>query len=211
MAARVSMQSWLIFAPVCFALSAYPGPNNILSMATALTNGIATAVIASAGRIAAFALLIAALTFGLAAVLATTPDAYFVAKVVGAAFLVWIGLRMAFAPTTTPGGTTKLRTLGSLLREEFAIAFTNPKAILFFTAVAPPFIDREAPFAPQIALLALAFFGLEVVATSIYAIAGKALANVVTNPARRVWINRGSGAALVASAAILLQSAPPIG
>ena len=205
------MQSWLIFAPVCFALSAYPGPNNILSMATALTNGVGTAVVASAGRIAAFAILIAALTFGLAAILAAAPDVYLVAKVVGAAFLVWIGLRMAFAPTAASGSATQLRKIGSLLREEFAIAFTNPKAILFFTAVAPPFIDREAPFAPQIALLALAFFGFEVIATSIYAFAGKALANVVTNPTKRVWINRGGGAALVASAVILLQSAPPIG
>jgi threonine/homoserine/homoserine lactone efflux protein len=180
-------------------------------MSTALSNDIGTAVVASIGRLLAFAILLTALTLGLAAILAAAPDAYLGAKIVGAAFLVWIGIRMARAPVGSDCIAAKPRPLASLLREEFAIAFTNPKAILFFTAVAPPFIDRTAPFAPQIALLAVAFFALEVLPTTIYAIAGKALAKVVTDPAKRVWINRGGGTALIASAVILLQSAPPIG
>ena len=75
----------------------------------------------------------------------------------------------------------------SALIDGFTVQIANPKAILFFTAVLPPFLDVNRPVAPQLALFALATIGMDVLSMSAYGLGGAALANRMNEPRFKRW------------------------
>lgn len=90
------MEFWklLLFIPACFALNMTPGPNNLLSMNNARCYGFKAALVAGFGRIVAFSFMIALAASGLAVVLYTSEALFFVIKLVGALYLLWIAFNL---------------------------------------------------------------------------------------------------------------------
>jgi len=206
----MSVSTLLLFVPACFALNLAFGPNNLLSLTYGLQQGVRTAVLASGGRLIAFALMIGLTAVGVGAVLAASETAFTILKWAGAAYLVWLGFKIlrASGSVTASFEPASRRSLRSLSLQEFWTAIGNPKAILIFTAFLPQFIEPEA-YWTSFALTGLIFLVLEVLAVLFYAVLGQRLSALSRNGRVVGWLNRISGATMIGFGIALLFTRRP--
>jgi hypothetical protein len=87
-------QSYGLFLPACFAINMALGPNNVLSISNGARNGMHCAIVAAFGRLLAFAMMIAIAGLGLGALLLASQTLFTILKFGGAAYLVWIGIKL---------------------------------------------------------------------------------------------------------------------
>lgn len=202
------MDIWtlLLFVPACFMLNMTPGPNNILSMNNARCYGFKSALIAGLGRISAFIVMIGLAASGLAVVLYASETLFFLIKLFGALYLLWIAFQLWQSQATPICEINIRRNHFELAKQEFALASGNPKAILIFTAFFPQFVDASANVAPQFFVLGCIFLLLEILAIAIYALCGIYLRKWFTQPSVTKRFNKACAAFLAFSGARLLMS-----
>lgn len=205
------LEIWLLFAPACFAINMYPGPNNMVALGNSARFGFAHAYLASLGRVPAFALMIALVAVGLGVVLSASELFFTVLKWLGAAYLVWLGIRMMRAPVdlSALSGMGTKEPLGRLAGREFVVAATNPKAIVTFTAFFPQFLVPGGDFALQMTLMGAAFILFEAMAVAVYAFAGARVGAFAGTVQRMRWVNRISGGALIGAGVLLALARRP--
>lgn len=199
---------WL-FAPACLALNLTFGPSNLLALTHGAQRGVGFACAAALGRMASFAPMIALSALGLGVLLSASAAAFTVAKLAGAAYLVWLGWRLwrARAPEVEVIEGAGRRGLLPATRREALVALGNPKAILIFAAFFPQFVEPGA-YWTSYALLGVVFLTLEMVAVAAYALAG----NVAARRAARHLgkLHKLSGATMMAFGVALALARRPV-
>lgn len=198
----------LVFIPACFALNLAFGPNNLLSINYGAQRGIGFASLAGTARLAMFVPMIIASALGLGALLSVSAVAFNILKVIGAIYLVYLGLRLMLSGARPELNTQKTRTLSikDALRAEGTVALSNPKAILIFAAFFPQFVNTQHYWLSY-AILAALFLTLEAVAIIVYGILGR-LARKFT--AKRLhWLQRGSSIGMMTFGGLLLFAKQP--
>ncbi|PMG62605.1 lysine transporter LysE [Vibrio splendidus] len=202
------MEIWklLLFIPACFALNMTPGPNNLLSMNNARCYGFQAAFVAGLGRILAFSGMIALAASGLAVVLYTSETLFFLIKLFGAMYLLWIAFNLWRSQASPVADVEQNKNWFGLVKQEFALAAGNPKAILIFTAFLPQFVDVSANVNTQFFVLGSTFLVLEMLAISIYAAFGLYLRNWFSKPQMAKRFNKACSVFLALSGANLLVS-----
>jgi len=202
------MEIWklLLFIPACFALNMTPGPNNLLSMNNARCYGFQAAFVAGLGRILAFSGMIALAASGLAVVLYTSETLFFLIKLFGAMYLLWIAFNLWRSQACPVADIERNKNWFGLVKQEFALAAGNPKAILIFTAFLPQFVDVSANVNTQFFVLGSTFLVLEMLAISIYAAFGLYLRNWFSKPQMAKRFNKACSVFLALSGANLLVS-----
>lgn len=202
------MIDWLTFIPACFALNLAFGPNNLLALTHGARSGVWFAQRAGLGRLLVFVPMIAASAMGLGVILTTSAMVFTVVKVIGAAYLIWLGItlwRSARAVTIDPGAATSGDLSGALTSEAW-VALSNPKAILIFAAFFPQFVDVDA-YWHSFALLGAAFLAMECIAICAYATFGRFASSFAAG--RLSVMQRVSGATMCLFGALLLLSPQP--
>lgn len=184
-----------IVAIIVFLL--VPGPGNLALITSTSKGGIRGGIAATLGVIAGDQVLIWLAVAGVAALLAAYPAAFHAVQWLGAAYLAWLGFRML---TAKPGAGPVLEIrAGEYARQSFLITLLNPKAIVFYMAFFPLFVD---PLRQQ----GLATFGLMAVTvavlTFLYGLCSTLLthflaARMRANPAIGRWMTRLAGLCLV--------------
>ncbi|MBB3541701.1 MULTISPECIES: LysE family translocator [unclassified Rhizobium] len=194
----MSLETLLLYVPACFALNMAFGPNNLLSVTIGARAGMGMAIAASAGRIVAFAIMIAITAFGLGALLMASGVAFSIVKWLGVAYLLWIGFKLfrAKVDVSELAAAQHPSTFRAYLRQEFLVASSNPKAILIFTAFLPQFVEPSA-YWQSFFMLGAIFLVLEVVAIAIYAFVGSRLRGVMRNAWAVRLVNRISGSMMM--------------
>lgn len=168
------------FLGVMAVMAITPGPANIFSVANGVQRGKVGALLGVIGMNAATLVWFGAAALGLGALVVAFPQVFRLISIAGALYVAWLGvssIRSAFktAPTdVSTGGRTHLRRPAFV--DGFLVQIANPKAVLFFTAVLPPFLDIDRPAAPQLALFAVAVIGMDVLTMSAYGLSGAVLA-----------------------------------
>jgi homoserine/homoserine lactone efflux protein len=152
----VSLSTYLLYLAAVGLLIVTPGPTMLMTLSNAVNHGPARALVSTAGSLSASVGIMALSALGLGAVLAASETAFTLLKVLGAAYLVWLGIktirngdRLALAPAATARG--------SLFMQGLLVGASNPKALFFFAAFFPQFIDPAAPVLPQFVLLSFTF------------------------------------------------------
>lgn len=203
----------LLFVPVAVAIALTPGPNNFCGLNNGIRAGIGTALIATTGRVAAFAIFLAVSAVGLGAMLLASEAAFTAVKWVGAAYLFWLGWRawrsrefgglelIEGAEPTLSREPPKLR---SLIAQEFLLGITNPKAIILFAAVFPQFIDPSQPAARQFFVLGSVYLLAEFVSTAVYATGGRQIRRLIRTPRGVVRLNKATGGFFMGAGGLLL-------
>jgi threonine/homoserine/homoserine lactone efflux protein len=201
---------FLLFAPACFAINMAFGPNNLLSLTNAARSGIAPAILAAAGRIVSFAIMIAIAGVGLGTILAASETIFTAVKWAGAAYLIWIGIKLirAGAPLLSSDDTVAPFSLRKLTVQELWVAAGNPKAILVFTAFFPQFVDPQS-YALSFTILGVTFLVFESVAIIIYALIGAKLGRYFRNGRALKWFNRTSGTMMIGFGLTLMFTRRP--
>jgi threonine/homoserine/homoserine lactone efflux protein len=204
------LEMLLLFVPACFALNMAFGPNNLLSMTIGARYGFRVALAAAAGRIVAFIIMIAVAALGMGALLMASEIAFTVVKFLGAAYLLWLGIKILRSEADLSADNIELGKNGArgFIRQEFLVAIGNPKAILIFTAFFPQFVAPESYWGSFMILGAL-FLVLELLAIALYAYAGTRLSGLMRNASGLRWINRISGSTMIAFGALLAVSQRP--
>src|SRR5215831_19075082 len=157
----------LAFALLSFALIVVPGPNVLFVISRSLQLGRAAGVgTAVGGQIGVFA-QVAAVAFGVGVVVERSVAVFTAVKLAGAAYLIYLGVqavRHRRSLAEALGASAAQKTPLRIVRDGFLVGVTNPKAIIFFAAVLPQFVDRGASHVPlQMLLLGAVFTGIAVV------------------------------------------------
>ena len=193
------------FLPACFAMNLSPGPRNAAAFVVGARHGGQTGMLSVLGRLPAQAILIALVAIGLDTALAASGAALWWVKMIGALYLIYVGVKIWRAAAQEPkmvGGAG----WAQLARREFAIAVTNPKAIAIFTAFFPQFVDPGAAVAPQILAMGAIFLGLELLAAWIYVLVGMAAGGALRRSNGAALLQKGIGGFLIFSGAGLAVS-----
>src|SRR5690606_12996885 len=173
------------FLGVMAVMAITPGPANVFSIANGVQRGPAGALLGVVGMNTATLVWFAAAALGLGALIIAFPDAFRLVSVAGALYVAWLGVKAllgAFRAGAADGGHAPIRLGRGAFVDGFMVQIANPKIVLFFSAVLPPFIDVRRPAAPQLALFALATIGMDVLSMSAYGLGGAALARRMTEP-----------------------------
>ena len=165
----------LLFIPASLALNLAFGPNNLLALTHGASRGARFALTAALGRLAAFAPMIALSAAGMGVLLAASAAAFTVAKLLGAAYLVYLGIRLWRNDGAHRLEAPNPGSLAEAMRREALVALGNPKAILIFAAFLPQFV-RESAYWQDYALFGTVFMICELVAVAFYAGLGRTVA-----------------------------------
>jgi homoserine/homoserine lactone efflux protein len=196
----MTLQIWLLFVATEAVLSMTPGPAVLYVLSQAIRRGPAKSLWASGGILAANAVYFALSATSLGAVIVASYKLFFVIKWAGAAYLVYLGLRSLFSKTSAislPESGPDSRGGQRILRDGFFLQAANPKALLFFTAILPQFIDARSDVVFQILVLGVSSILVEFVILFIYGqLAGRALATA-RSPRFEKITNRIAGSLLI--------------
>jgi threonine/homoserine/homoserine lactone efflux protein len=178
-----------------------PGPDWAYVIAVGLRDRVVAPAVA--GLIVGYAALTVLVAGGLAAVIATSPGALIAMTLVGAAYLVWLGVSVlsAPAPAGSPerasGGPARLPSAVGVVARGAATSGLNPKALLLFLAVMPQFVDRHGGLPVTLQIAALGAIHMANCAVAYLGLGTLARNTLVSRPAAAYAITRASGVAMV--------------
>lgn len=216
MSAPVDPHLYLAFLGVMAVLAMTPGPAILFAVATGVERGRRAALVGVAGMNAAMLVWFGAAALGLGAVIAAHPGLFGALTLAGAAYVAWLGVRSLAGALAARAGDNRLEAAvaapagggaRSAFRGGFAVQIANPKVLIFFAAVLPPFLDPARPLAPQLALFALGTLSLDVLFMSAYGLGGAVLAARMAQPRFRRAFSAGVGLLLLTVAALILLRA----
>lgn len=209
MSLPVDPARYAAFLVAMFVMAITPGPANLFAIATGMQKGKAAALVGVAGMNLATLTWFAAAALGLGALILAFPAAFHWLAIAGALYVVWLGVRAIRSGMRNEAGPDHvfIRPGKSAFRDGFTVQIANPKALLFFTAVLPPFLDTSRPLVAQLAMFAAATIGMDVIAMSAYGLGGAALSAKMAQPRFRRGFSFAVGALLITAAVLILSRA----
>jgi homoserine/homoserine lactone efflux protein len=184
-----------------------PGPGAVISMSTGTRHGYRAALVTILGLQFALLAHVAIVAVGLGALLAASETAFTLLKLIGAGYLVWLGLQKWRAPRLPIDGECPESPRNSLFMEGLLVNLSNPKAIVFICALVPQFIDPSKAQLPQYLIIAATLCATDTVVMSTYALAAARLDNWLHRPEYVRLQNRIFGGLFVSAGALLGLSA----
>ncbi|MDT9002061.1 LysE family transporter [Paucibacter sp. APW11] len=159
----MAWHTFLLYLVAALGLSLTPGPNSLLVLTHGALHGQRKTVWTVAGGAIGFALLIALSMLGIGALLQASAGALSALKLLGGAYLIWLGVQLWRAPAIQLEASADSATMSgaTLFRLGLLTAISNPKALLFYGAFLPQFIDQQRPLLPQFLIMATVFVIVE--------------------------------------------------
>jgi threonine/homoserine/homoserine lactone efflux protein len=198
----MSFEFWFVYVTTVFVASIVPGPSMLLALSHGTRFGARRTVASALGNTTASLIQAMIAMAGLGAILSASGAVFLTIKWGGAAYLIYIGLKTWLAPspdfqTTTAEAKQVQMSSRQMFRQAFLVAAGNPKAIVFFTALFPQFIDPEIPPLTQFTVLLSTLGVIAFAAMMIYAFGGYQLASFLTRAQARKYFNRLIGGTFV--------------
>ena len=170
-AVLIAPDLYLTYIAACIALIIVPGPSVSVIIANALVHGPRAGLANVAGTQAGLVVMLAVLVVGLASIIETMAWWFDWLRLAGALYLIWLGWKMlrARGPIGNAGG--ERRRGSGFFWQGFMVVLANPKALLFFGAFIPQFIDPQSDYIGQTIFLGLTFIALAAILDGGYALA----------------------------------------
>ena len=167
------------FIAATLALLLVPGPAVLYITARSANQGRLAGIVSVLAIETANFLQVVAATLGLSAILLSSALAFDVVKYLGAAYLIYLGIRkLLVAEQTREGGQIKTESLSRIYWQGFIINLLNPKTALFFFAFLPQFVNpARGDVTAQTLLLGVLFVALAIITDSLYALLASSLAD----------------------------------
>ena len=201
----------LAFTLTAFALIVVPGPSVLFTVSRALALGRMAGVATVAGNTVGVYVQVVAVAFGIGALVERSVMVFTIVKLGGAAYLIFLGIqairhRQKLAEML--GSRIENKSVARVMADGFVVGIGNPKAIVFFAAVLPQFVDRPAGQVPQqMLLLGAIFAGIALLSDSGWAlVAGSARAWFGRSPRRLELIGGTGGLVMIGIGATLAVS-----
>jgi threonine/homoserine/homoserine lactone efflux protein len=171
----MSFHTWVLFATAYLATTISPGPNVLLVIRNTVRYGSRATASTIAGNLLAQFVVVVLVALGVGAVLAALPALFIGMKVVGAAYLIYLGVKQLKGGG--PGATRAIAALPThtldkkkVFREALLVSGSNPKTLIFLSAFMPQFIAHDRPLPLQFVIMYLTVVGIVAIVHTIYAI-----------------------------------------
>jgi len=202
----LSFEHWLAFATASAILVAIPGPTVLLVISYALAHGRKSAMATVLGvGLGDFTSMTCSMV-GLGAFLLTSATLFTVLKWIGAAYLIYMGIKLWRVPIPRTNSATadkaEMQDTGEtrpwrIFLHAYIVTALNPKGIIFFIAFLPQFLDTSHPIVPQMLLFEATFLVLGMTNASLYALMAAAARKTIRKPTVQRGVNRIGGSLLI--------------
>jgi len=196
----MDLNSWYLFTTVAFLTVISPGPAILLAINNGLTHNIGVVAFSSVANILGLFCLSSVSMLGLGAILQTSSTLFLIMKVLGATYLIYMGIKQFrnLANVFDSNNNTKIeKNNWKVFRKAFLVSVTNPKPIVFFTAIFPIFLNPSAALLPQFLTMTFTFMSLSFITLMSFAHFAKYFKFWFSNERRAIIFNRVSGSIFV--------------
>jgi len=201
----MDLHVWLAYVVACLALTMTPGPSVLLGMVHSLSYGSRYTLYTAFGDISANLIQMVLVGLGLGVVVSASDKAFTTIKWVGVATLLYLGLKTFFSGRPASRGVDGLAgpapSPRRLYAQGFMVAAGNPKAIVFFTAFFPQFINPAHRVLPQLAIMCPTMSAMDFFWVMAYSLSARRAASVIVR--HPMMVNRIGGTVLVGASLIL--------
>jgi len=198
----MSLELYLAFIAASVVITVIPGPTVALVVGNSLTHGTRAGLLNVAGTQLALAGMMVVLVIGLSSVVATMGWVFDWLRWAGAAYLVYLGWKMLRASGTLDPSIATPKPRGGFFLQGFLVMMSNPKALFWFGAFIPQFVNPNGDYVGQVVLLGLTAMAAAAISDGGYAIlAGRA--GKLLSRQRVLWVSRISGVCLIGGGAWL--------
>ena len=196
----MDINSWYMFATVSFLTIISPGPAILLAINNGLTHNMKGVAISSFANILGLFCLSSISMLGLGAILQTSSTLFLAMKIIGASYLIYMGIKqfrnLANVFDSNAGAKVE-KNSWKVFRKGFLVSVTNPKPIVFFTAIFPIFLNPANALVPQFLIMTFTFMFLSFVSLMSFAHFAKYFKFWFSNEKRAIAYNRISGSIFV--------------
>lgn len=198
----MSIELWLAFVAASAVLLAIPGPTVLLVISYALSHGKRAATATVAGVALGDFTAMTASMLGLGALLATSALLFTVLKWIGAAYLVYLGIKLWRAPVAPAEGLGEAATGDRerplrIFLHAYAVTALNPKSIIFFVAFLPQFLNHAEPLVLQMTVFEATFLVLAAVNAMAYGLMASMARKTIRKPRIQRLVNRIGGSLMI--------------
>ena len=203
----MSLETWLAFSAASVVLLLIPGPTILLVISYALGQGWRVALPMAAGVALGDFTAMTLSMLGIGALLLASATVFTVLKWCGAAYLIWLGIKLFRAGGTLEArANTEATSRLKMLAHAWLITALNPKSITFFVAFLPQFLDTKAPLFPQMVVFETTFLVLAFLNAFGYALAASKARTLFQKPAAIRAFNRTGGTLLIGAGVVTAAS-----
>ncbi len=191
-----------LYTTTVFIASIIPGPSMLLALTHGMQFGAKRTIASAMGNLSVTIIQALISIAGLGTILITSEMAFHIFKYLGAAYLVYIGVGILLSPNRSfkPNNKSQFRSstsLGKMYSQAALVTAGNPKAIIFFTAIFPQFIDPSAPYLPQSCMLLTIGSIIAFSCFMLYAISGQKIVFLFSKASIGKYINRVIGGTFI--------------
>jgi len=165
----MTTEFWLAYVTTVLILMSTPGPSHLLMLSNSLGNGFNRSLATAAGDLSANIVQMTVASLGLVSLIHSSQEFFVVIKWVGVAYLIFMGVmkfRKRFEPSVAV--RSRVRTLRSLYWQGFMTSAANPKAVIFFAALFPQFVNPAARTGQQFVILGVTYLIIDACFLTIY-------------------------------------------
>lgn len=207
----MSFDTWIYYLLAVLILTASPGPSSLLCMTKGVQSGFKLSIFTALGSLTAITGILTLSFTGLGVIIASSEVVFNVIKWTGAAYLIFLGWKSLRSSQQDydqlPGQESDSKVVKESIVSHYISGFivgaSNPKAILFFTALFPQFIDPSLALLPQFAVFASTFAVMELSWLLVYAYLGAKSSNWLFAKGRAKVFNRVTGGVFIGAGALL--------
>jgi threonine/homoserine/homoserine lactone efflux protein len=204
----MSFEGWTVFALFWVVFVTTPGPNAVNCITNGMTHGFARSLWGVLGILTQSTLFLSLSALGVTALIAASPQAFGIAKLAGAAVLIWLGLRGWLnatkpAPIVTPHA-------GSIYTRAFMIATINPKSVAGYLAAFSQFVQPDVPIALQMWTIFPTALLITAASYVTYTALGAGLGRAALGAVFNVWLRRGMALCFILYGILLGLSSPAV-
>jgi len=195
------LEIWLAYTAACLLLVLSPGPDNLLAIGRGLSQGKLAAIVSAVSSGAGILFHVAAATFGLTLLMQTWAVAFWAVKLIGAAYLLWLGVKVLRSRNLINFAPAAKQPLSTIFATGFLSAALNPKPGVFVLAFIPQFVSPERGSVTTQMLIYGGWFALlTAVGFALMGVFSSRLSSWLRQKPRVIaGLNVGAGVAFVAS------------
>lgn len=193
----MNIDTFLIYSVIAFFYVLSPGPAVLLAIVNGMRTDMKTVAISSFANVLGLAILSTASILGLGVLILTSATLFLIVKVAGAFYLIYLGIKFlrnkGILNIEDIEKNVKQKSKKAYFFESFFVAVTNPKPIIFFTAIFPQFLDLHKAIAPQFFIMTGEFIFFSFFGLCTYAFLSKKSKALLKDEKRMYWFNKFTG------------------